>query len=187
SSLTTDPNGQATACLTSLVAGIAEVTVAAGNRTVVSPPITFTASLAHALQPDKQTVIADGRDSVLYTVTVRNAANQPVTNAEVQWSVDNGQWVDKQNQTNSAGEATARLASRVAGTARVNAEVAGKTLHAPAVTFERLLQPVITVDKVRAKGNGQDTVVLTASVKDSLGMPVENQPVMWQVDHGVLS
>ncbi|MBD2816772.1 hypothetical protein ID850_19060, partial [Xenorhabdus sp. Flor] len=70
SSLTTDLNGQATACLTSLVAGIAEVTVAAGSRTGVSPPITFTASLAHTLQPDKQTVIADGRDSVLYTVTV---------------------------------------------------------------------------------------------------------------------
>ncbi|MBD2816849.1 Ig-like domain-containing protein, partial [Xenorhabdus sp. Flor] len=123
----------------------------------------------------------------LYTVTVRDAANQPVANAEVQWSVDSGQWLDKQDQTNSAGEATARLVSRAAGTATVNAEVAGKTLHAPKVTFKRLLQPVITADKVRAKGDGQDTVVLTARVKDSLGMPVENQPVMWQADHGVLS
>ncbi|CDL79847.1 Ig-like domain-containing protein [Xenorhabdus cabanillasii] len=65
--------------------------------------------------------------------------------------------------------------------------MAGIILYAPAVTFERLLQPVITVDKVRAKVDGQDAVVLTASVKDSLGMPVENQPVIWQADHGVLS
>ncbi|MBD2816771.1 hypothetical protein ID850_19055, partial [Xenorhabdus sp. Flor] len=56
--------------LTSLTAGTAAVTVAAGSRTGVSPPITFTASLAHILQANKQTAIADGQDSVLYTVTV---------------------------------------------------------------------------------------------------------------------
>ncbi len=187
SALTTDLNGQATAYLTSLTAGTAEITVAAGSRTVVSSPITFTASLTHILQANKPTVIADGQDSVLYTVTVRDAANQPVANTEVQWSVDNGQWRDKQDQTNSAGEATARLVSRTAGTATVNAAVAGKTLNAPVVTFNRLLKPVITVDKVQAKGDGQDTVVLTATVRDSLGLPVANQPVVWQTDRGVLS
>ncbi|MBD2798086.1 inverse autotransporter beta domain-containing protein [Xenorhabdus sp. 18] len=148
SALTTDANGQATAYLTSLTAGTTAVTVAAGSRTVVSSPITFTASLTHILQANKQTAIADGQDSVLYTVTVRDAANQPVANAEVQWSVDNGQWLDRQDQTNSKGEATARLVSRTAGTATVNVAVAEKNLDAPVVTFKRLLKPTITVDKV---------------------------------------
>ncbi|CDG22245.1 putative invasin [Xenorhabdus poinarii G6] len=187
SALTTDLNGQATAYLTSLTAGTAEITVVAGSRTVVSSPITFTASLTHILQANKPTVIADGQDSVLYTVTVRDAANQPVANTEVKWSVDNGQWLDKQDQTNSEGEATARLVSQTAGTATVNAAVAGKTLNAPVVTFNRLLKPAITVDKARAKGDGQDTVVLTATVRDSLELPVANQPVVWQTDRGVLS
>ncbi|MDC9595030.1 Ig-like domain-containing protein [Xenorhabdus sp. IM139775] len=187
SALTTDANGQASAYLTSLTAGTTAVTVATGSRTVVSPPITFTASLSHILQANKQTAIADGQDSVLYTVTVRDAANQPVASAEVQWSVNNGQWLDKQDQTNSSGEATARLVSRTAGTATVNAAVAEKNLDAPVVTFKRLLKPTITVNQVQAKGDGQDAIVLTAMVKDSLGMPVENQPVIWQTDHGVLS
>ncbi|CDH00431.1 inverse autotransporter beta domain-containing protein [Xenorhabdus nematophila] len=186
-SLTTDPKGQATAYLTSRVSGAAEVTVAAGSETRMSSPITFTASLTHTLQMDKQTAIADGQDSILYAVNVRDAADQPVANSEVHWSVDNGQLPDKQEQTNSQGEATARLVSRVAGTATVNVDVSGKTLHASPVTFKRLLKPAITVDKARAKGDGQDTVVLTATVKDSLGLPVENQPMVWQTDHGVLS
>ncbi|CDM88630.1 Ig-like domain-containing protein [Xenorhabdus bovienii] len=186
-SLKTDSNGQATTHLASLISGTAEVTVAVGSETVVSSPIIFTASLTHIIQSDKQTAIADGEDSVLYTVYVHDAADQPVTNTEVKWSVDSGQLVDEQARTDSKGEATARLISRKAGTAKVKVEVSGKTLSARPVTFERLLQPVITVDKVSTKGNGQDEIVLTARVKDSLGQPVENQTVIWQTDNGALS
>ncbi|KOP34002.1 invasin, partial [Xenorhabdus sp. GDc328] len=186
-SLMTDAKGQATAYLTSKVSGNAEVTVAVGSETVMASPISFTASLTHTLQADKQTAIADGQDNILYTVNVRDAAEQPVANSKVQWSADNGQLLDRQEQTNSQGEATARLVSRTAGRVTVKAEVAGKTLYAAPVMFERLLKPAITVDKVRAKGDGQDTVVLTATVKDSLGLSVENQSVIWQTDHGVLS
>ncbi|MGJ0624659.1 Ig-like domain-containing protein [Xenorhabdus bovienii] len=187
SSLMTDAKGQATAYLTSRVSGRAEVTVAVGRETGVSSPISFIASLTPTLLANKQTAIADGQDSILYTVNVRDAADHPIANRKVQWSTDNGQWLGRQEQTNSQGEATARLISRTAGMATVKADVSGKTAHAPPVTFERLLKPAITVDKVRAKGDGQDTVVLTATVKDSLGLPVANQPVNWQTDHGVLS
>ncbi|MGJ0577161.1 Ig-like domain-containing protein [Xenorhabdus bovienii] len=186
-SLMTDAKGQAMAYLTSRVSGNADVTVAVGSETMMSSPISFIASLTHTLQADKQTAIADGQDSILYTVNVRDAADRPVANSKVQWSADNGQLLDKEEQTNSQGEATARLVNRTAGMATVKAEVAGKTLNAPSVTFKRLLKSTITVDKVRAKGDGQDTVVLTATVKDSLGAPVANQSVSWQTDHGVLS
>ncbi|WP_338803394.1 inverse autotransporter beta domain-containing protein [Xenorhabdus griffiniae] len=186
-SLMTDAKGQAIAYLTSNVSGNAEVTVAVGSETVMSSPIGFTDSLTHTLQADKQTAVADGQDSILYTVNVRDAADRPVASSKVQWFTDNGQLLDKQSQTNSQGEATVRLVSRTAGRATVKAEVAEKTLHAAPVMFERLLKPAVTVDKVRAKSDGQDTVVLTATVKDSLGSPVENQPVIWQTDHGVLS
>ncbi|MEX0447975.1 Ig-like domain-containing protein, partial [Xenorhabdus sp. SGI246] len=186
-SLMTDAKGQATAYLTSKISGNAEVTVAVGSETAMSSPIRFIASLTHTLQADKQTAIADGQDSILYTVNVRDAADRPAAHSKVQWAADNGQLLDKQEQTNNQGEATARLVSRTAGRATVKAEVAGKTLHAAPVTFERRLKPAITVDKVRAKGDGQDAVVLTARVKDSLGSPVENQSVSWQTDHGELS
>nr|WP_228005872.1 inverse autotransporter beta domain-containing protein [Xenorhabdus sp. BG5] len=186
-SLMTDKKGQATAYLASKVSGNAEVTVAVGSETVMSSPIGFTDSLAHTLQADKQTAIADGQDSIFYTVNVRDAADRPVANIKVQWSTDNGQLLDKQSQTNSQGEATVRLVSRTAGRTTVKAEASGKALHAASVMFERLLKPAVTVDKVRAKGDGQDAVVLTARVLDSLGSPVENQPVIWQTDHGVLS
>ncbi|BET96020.1 hypothetical protein TCT1_09410 [Xenorhabdus sp. TCT-1] len=186
-SLMTDAKGQATAYLTSKVSGNAEVEVAVGSEMVMVSPITFIASLTHTLQADKQIAMADGQDSILYTVNVRDAADHPVAHGKVQWSADNGQLLDRQEQTNSQGEATARLISRIAGRATVKAEVAGKTLDAAPVTFERRLKPAITVDKVRAKSDGQDTIVLTAIVRDSLGSPVANQPVSWQADHGVLS
>ncbi|WP_340615312.1 Ig-like domain-containing protein [Xenorhabdus thailandensis] len=186
-SLMTDAKGQATAYLTSKVSGNAEVAVAVGSETVMASPIRFIASLTHTLQADKQTAMADGQDSILYTVNVLDAADHPVAHSKVQWSADNGQLLDRQEQTNSQGEATARLISHIAGQATVKAEVAGKTLDAAPVTFERRLRPAITVDKVRAKGDGQDIVVLTATVKDSLGSPVANQSVSWQADHGVLS
>ncbi|CDH26785.1 Ig-like domain-containing protein [Xenorhabdus bovienii] len=186
-SLMTDAKGQATAYLTSKVSGNADVTVAVGSETLMASPIHFIASLTPTLLAAKQTAIADGQDSILYTVTVHDAADHPVVHSNVQWSADNGQWLDRQEQTNSQGEATARLVSRTAGRATVTAEVAGKTLNAPPATFERLLKPAITVDKARAKGDGQDAVVLTATVKDSLGLPVAHQPVSWQTDRGVLS
>ncbi|NRN30127.1 Ig-like domain-containing protein [Photorhabdus heterorhabditis] len=186
-SLMTDAKGQATAYLTSKISGNADVTVAVGSETVMASPIRFITSLTHTLQADKQTAIADGQDSILYTVNVRDTADQPVANSKVHWSVDNGQLLDRQEQTNSQGEATARLVSRTVGMATVNVDVSGKILNAPSVIFKRLLKPAITVDKVRAKGDGQDAIVLTAMVKDSQGSPVENQPVIWQTDHGVLS
>ncbi|PHM45551.1 Ig-like domain-containing protein [Xenorhabdus miraniensis] len=186
-SLRTDPKGQAIAYLTSRVSGNAEVTAAVGSETVMASPISFIASLTHTLQADKQTAIADGQDSVFYTVKVRDAADQPVAHSEVHWSADNGQLLDKQEQTNSRGEATARLVSRTAGMAIVSTEVSGKMFSASPVIFKRLLKPFITVNKIRAKGDGQDTVMLTATVKDSLGLPVANQPVGWQTDYGVLS
>ncbi|WFQ79965.1 inverse autotransporter beta domain-containing protein [Xenorhabdus sp. SF857] len=186
-SLMTDAKGQATAYLTSKASGNAEVTVAVGSETVMASPIRFIASLSHTLQANKPTAITDGQDSILYTVNVRDAADQPVASSQVQWSADNGQLLDRQEQTNSQGEATARLVSRTAGRVTVKADVSGKILNAPSVTFKRLLKPIITVDKVRAKGDGQDTVVLTATVKDSLGLSVENQSVSWQTDHGILS
>ncbi|MDC9589546.1 Ig-like domain-containing protein [Xenorhabdus sp. XENO-10] len=186
-SLMTDAKGQATAYLTSKVSGSAEVAVAVGSETVMASPIRFIASLTHTLQVVKQTAIADGQDSILYTVNVRDAADHPVAHSKVQWSANNGQLLDRQEQTNSQGEATARLISCIAGRATVKAEVAGKILDAAPVMFERRQKPAITVDKVRAKGDGQDTIVLTAIVQDSLGSPVANQPVSWQADHGVLS
>nr|WP_222941831.1 inverse autotransporter beta domain-containing protein [Xenorhabdus indica] len=186
-SLMTDAKGQATAYLTSKISGNAEVAVAVGSETVVASPIRFIASLTHTLQADKQTAMADGQDSILYTVNVRDAADHPVAHSKVQWSADNGQLLDRQEQTNSQGEATARLISHIAGRATVKAEVAGKTLDAAPVTFERRLKPAITVDKAWAKNDGQDTVVLTVTVKDSMGSPVANQSVSWQTDRGVLS
>ncbi|OTA19828.1 intimin EaeA [Xenorhabdus beddingii] len=63
---------------------------------------------------DKHTAIADDQDNVLYTVKVRDAADRPVTNTEVKWSVDNGQLVDEQVRTGGQGEATVRLISRKA-------------------------------------------------------------------------
>ncbi|WP_416776545.1 Ig-like domain-containing protein [Xenorhabdus budapestensis] len=160
------------------------MTVAVGSETVMTSPIRFITSLTHTLQADKQTAIADGQDSILYTVNVRGAADQPVANSKVQWSTDNGQLLDRQEQTNSQGEATARLVSRTAGMATVSAEVSGKMLNASPVTFKRLLKPAITVDKTRAATDGEDRVIFTVTVTDIHGQGLADKAVDWSGNLG---
>ncbi|MDE9536568.1 inverse autotransporter beta domain-containing protein [Xenorhabdus bovienii] len=186
-SSTTNNHGQATAALVSLPFGIAEVSVTIGEETLMASPIEFLPALTHTLTCDKSTAIADGQDSVLCTVDVRDAADQPMVGREIVWSTDHGQIGDEQVITDSRGKARARVISRKAGVARVRADMSGTIITAGGVTFERQLHSVIIADKTHASGDGQEAIVLTAIVEDALGLPVENQVVIWHTDNGVLS
>ncbi|CBJ80635.1 putative invasin [Xenorhabdus bovienii str. Jollieti] len=184
---TTNKHGQATAALVSLPSGIAEVSVMAGEETFTASPVEFLPALTHTLTCDKSTAIADGQDSALCTIDVRDAADQPMVGREIVWSTDHGQIGDEQVITDSRGKARARVISRKAGVARVRADMSGTIITAGGVTFERQLKSVIIADKTHANGNGQEAIVLTAIVEDILGLPVENQAVIWHTDNGILS
>ncbi|WP_329837442.1 Ig-like domain-containing protein, partial [Xenorhabdus bovienii] len=96
---------------------------------------------------DKSTAIADGQDSALCTVDVRDAADQPIAGREVVWSTDHGQIADEQIITDNKGKARVRIISRKAGVAHVRADLSGTIITAGGVTFERQLQSVIITDK----------------------------------------
>lgn len=66
----------------------------------------------------------------------------------------------------------------------VNASVDGTTISASPVTFETRLDSAIVVNKTSAVADGQDSIILTAVIRDAAGIPVAGQAVTWHTDNG---
>lgn len=77
-----------------------------------------------------------------------------------------------------------QLTSTRAGQAVVNASVDSTTISAAPVTFENRLDSAIVVNKTSAVADGQDSIILTAVIRDAAGIPVAGQAVTWHTDNG---
>ncbi|WP_421019450.1 Ig-like domain-containing protein [Klebsiella pneumoniae] len=77
-----------------------------------------------------------------------------------------------------------QLTSTRAGQAVVNASVDGTTISAAPVTFENRPDTAIVVNKTSAVADGQDSIILTAVIRDAAGVPVAGQAVTWHTDNG---
>ncbi|HFF9411244.1 TPA: inverse autotransporter beta domain-containing protein [Escherichia coli] len=185
---TTNADGMATATLTSQTAGIIRVAATTRNQTAKAADVTFVAAMQGelhlTLQAGKTTAVADGNDSITYTLNVRDAAGQPMKDKAVQWTTDLGTLSSPQGTTSAQGEATVTLTSTQAGQAMVNATVDGKQISAQSVTFTRTVRGVITVEKERVYPGIRQTVTLTLT--DAAGNPVSGERVDWHVDSGNL-
>lgn len=185
---TTNADGVATATLTSQTAGIIGVTATTRNQTAKAADVTFVAAMQGelhlTLQAGKTTAVADGNDSITYTLNVRDAAGQPMKDKAVQWSTDLGTLSTLQGTTSAQGEATVTLTSTQAGQAMVNATVDGKQISAQSVTFTRTVRGVIMVEKERVYPGTRQTVTLTLA--DAAGNPVSGERVDWHTDSGNL-
>ncbi|MEK8494157.1 Ig-like domain-containing protein, partial [Escherichia coli] len=58
------------------------------------------------------------------------------------------------------------------------------TISAAPVTFETRLDSAIVVNKTSAVADGQDSIILTAVIRDAAGNPVAGQAVTWHTDNG---
>ncbi|XTZ38024.1 Ig-like domain-containing protein [Salmonella enterica] len=182
----TNAAGAASASLTSTQAGTAQVSLSLNGTTDTenAPRVSFTEQLHLTLQAGRTTAVADGNDAVTYTLSVRDAAGQPVKDKVVQWSTDLGTLLTLQGTTSAQGEATVTLTSTQAGQAVVNATVDGKQISAQPVTFTRTVRGVITVEKERVYPGTRQTVTLTLT--DAAGNPVSGERVDWHTDSGNL-
>ncbi|QKH39201.1 Ig-like domain-containing protein [Achromobacter pestifer] len=143
----------------------------------------------------KTRVVANGRDSVIFTAMVVDGNGNPGGEGHtVNWSTDLGTLDGATSKTNASGAATAVLtAGTAAGPASVTAKVgagdAGATVRvtlmadpsSPRVTS-------LTASKTSGRADGTDTLTLTATVKDVNGnLEDEGIVVNWKTDRGALA
>src|SRR5471032_879893 len=189
-----DENGVATITVSSL--SVINTAVSARieqGGTLKSEALSFGADTSSAqvisLSADKLQALASNTDNVTLVATVRNAQNQPLTGAKVDWTVGQGTATlnAQQSTTDEQGNAQITLASSVAGDVVVSAR-AGTTeaKNSDAISFvadsASMNITTLTLDKTQALANGSDAVTYTATVTDANGNKVQGAPVNWSSD-----
>lgn len=180
---TTNTDGVATVTLTSQTASIIRVTATTRNQTAKAADVTFVAAMQGELLADRTQALADGQEAVSYTLTLKTNG-KPLSGKNVTFTTTAGQLSRTQGTTDQNGQLTVQLTSTRAGQAVVNASVDGTTISAAPVTFENHLDSAIVVNKTSAVANGQDSIILTAVIRDAAGNPVAGQAVTWHTDNG---
>ncbi|NGA78780.1 inverse autotransporter beta domain-containing protein [Escherichia coli] len=181
---TTNADGVATATLTSQTAGIIRVAATTRNQTAKAADVTFVAAMQGELLADRTLALADGQEAVSYTLTLKTTDGKPLSGKNVTFTTTVGQLSRTQGTTDQNGQLSVQLTSTRAGQAVVNASVDGTTISAAPVTFENRLDSSIVVNKTSAVADGQDSIILTAVIRDAAGIPVAGQAVTWHTDNG---
>ncbi|EIX7483339.1 Ig-like domain-containing protein, partial [Escherichia coli] len=165
-------------------AGIIRVTATTRNQTVKAADVTFVAATQGELLADRTQALADGQEAVSYTLTLKTTDGKPLSGKNVTFTTTAGQLSRTQGTTDQNGQLSVQLTSTRAGQAVVNASVDSTTISAAPVTFENRLDSAIVVNKTSAVADGQDSIILTAVIRDAAGIPVAGQAVTWHTDNG---
>ncbi|HII2212891.1 TPA: Ig-like domain-containing protein, partial [Escherichia coli] len=136
------------------------------------------------LLADRTQALADGQEAVSYTLTLKTTDGKPLSGKNVTFTTTAGQLSRTQGTTDQNGQLSVQLTSTRAGQAVVNASVDSTTISAAPVTFENRLDSAIVVNKTSAVADGQDSIILTAVIRDAAGIPVAGQAVTWHTDNG---
>ncbi|PLR37687.1 hypothetical protein CYR23_04670 [Chimaeribacter arupi] len=118
----TGSDGVLTVSLSSLAAGVANLTATLNGTVTGADPVTFTADISTAVvtvQANTSTVPADGATPIIVTATVRDANNNVLPDLPVTYTTDFGQLSVPSGTTDANGQVTFNLTSTVAGTASV--------------------------------------------------------------------
>lgn len=183
----TNADGVAVATLTSQTTGVIQVTATTRNQTAKAADVTFVAAMQGELLADRTQALADGKEAVSYTLTLKTTDGKPLSGKNVTFTTTAGQLSQTQGTTNQNGQLSVQLTSTRAGQAVVNASVDGSVISAAPVTFENRLDSAIVVNKTSAVADGQDSIILTAVIRDAAGIPVAGQAVTWHTDRGQFS
>lgn len=117
---TTGSDGVLTVGLTSVAAGVANLTATLNGTATGADPVTFTADITTAVvtvQANTDTVPADGVTPIIVTATVRDANNNVLPDLPVTYTTDFGQLSVPSGTTDANGQVTFNLTSQQAGTA----------------------------------------------------------------------
>jgi hypothetical protein len=189
---TTDDNGLINLPLTSVVAGISNVT-ATINGSSQSVPVTFVADSSSALigSLEKQTddALANGVATNSVKATVVDANGNVVPDIAISFMADNDAVIASSGTTDSNGEVVMALTSATAGTSNIRADVNGHEQWV-AVNFKadggtaQIVSGNLTVTRDNALANGTERNRVYVSVTDAKGNPVPQQTVSFTASNG---
>ncbi|WP_249515468.1 Ig-like domain-containing protein [Escherichia coli] len=139
---TTSAQGEATVTLTSTQAGQAVVNATVDGRAVSAQSVTFTRTVRGVITVEKERVYPGSKQTV--TLTLTDAAGNPVSGERVDWHADSGNLWQTQGTTDAQGRATTTWESTTPGTATITADAYGQQYTAPVIT----VMPALTVSSV---------------------------------------
>jgi hypothetical protein len=128
------------------------------------------------------TVEADGVTASTITVTVYDTANTPIQGANVTLhTTGSASIIQPVTPTNSLGKATGQITNTVEETVSVSATVNGVLLDDTVdLTFNYKVDPslsTLTVNPESVIANGASIAIITAALKNAVGIPVPNRLV----------
>ncbi|MEZ2604115.1 Ig-like domain-containing protein [Kluyvera intermedia] len=196
SPVATDTSGLATTTITSTTAGISSVT-ASVNSNSGHVDITFTEAtlspVISSLISDKDSIVSDGVDKAILTVTVTNSSTgSPVTGATITWSTSTGTIEPATSLSNGDGQAISVLSDTGdTGTATVTASLENGSSKTCDVILESSdaswVISSLTSDKESIINDGVDKAILTATVTDSsTRSPVTGATITWYTSTGTI-
>lgn len=140
-----------------------------------------------SLTTDKDEALADGRDSIMFTLHVDNSAGEASSGAVIHLKTDAGILSSQEGRTDDKGNYTVLLTSQVSGEIHVTATVGSQTVTHPGVMFRENTSITVDVSKTQITSSGFDRVTYTATVFNTDGSPVVGETVIWKTSLGLLS
>lgn len=138
-SSTTDSDGIATVSATATKAGSAVVTAKVAQQSLSASAVSFMGDVKSAvigtLAVDKTVVLSNNSDKATYTATVLDANQNPVADAEVNWTTTLNALAAATSKTNSQGLATVTLKGNEMGAVTVTAGINQSTVENTQVKF----------------------------------------------------
>ncbi len=197
---TTSQDGTATNTVTHFSAGAVSVKAQAvagdpGKTLVMNYVADPSRDYVNTLNVNKNTGVADGSGTAIFTAVVRNQFNDPVgAGVTVHWTTTGGTLAASTSMTDAAGAASIVLtAPTVAGEVSVSAKAGAndENNNFAVVTFKNSASsPRVgsaSTSKTRIVANGRDSAIFTAMVLDGNGNSRgEGHVVNWSADLGTL-
>ena len=164
-----------------------------GTQKLAATPITLTSLNKDLkfteLKASKQRALANGNDTITLTTHVVKKDNTPASNITLHWAADNSKAAisSATSVTNAEGEASVTVSSADVLTTTVAAQIEkGASMSSEPLSFiaDAASAKVVDVeqDKTRIKADNQESVTLSAQVKDASNHPLENVSVQWSVE-----
>lgn len=137
----TDANGVATVSGTTTKAGdvVLTATLAAGGQSLTAAKVSFIGDVKTAelvsLNVDKSVILSNGVDSATYTVEVKDANQNLVPDAAINWQSTLNTLSSASTKTDASGIATVKLSGHDIGMVTVTASINNSTLSNANVKF----------------------------------------------------
>jgi adhesin/invasin len=135
----TNGNGEATTQVTAIKSINTVITATANGQSKAAAQAGFIADESTAnitsLTVSKTTVLSNGSDSAIFTAEVKDAHDNILTGADVNWTTTLNTLSAATSKTDSSGKATVSLSGTNAGTPTVTAEISGADKSLNTVRF----------------------------------------------------